>query len=1678
MLAEDDSRCRSGETRVVVGQSRGSVLRALLHRPAAPHSRWAWRCVTPAESRKPHGCEGSASWSERRGLQHALRPSRATWGTPSPLLLLPALLALLTLTPALAAPLGGVRTGRLVRAESQWEGWRHAKGGAVGHGAGVRKRLYVLPAESNAPRPHATATAAPPALAAASPAAPATNNSGASSAPTRPDSGGTGVGSGAAGAAEAAAIPDDRASLLPCPMVTSATQGGSEGNGGLGGVLSLLRVVQAGDGGGDEGEEAAGQRGSLSRVDPMDGFRRYRGPYNVTDVHYWASAAFTGWWAAAVGVILCLAGIVLVGLTLCFRRPLSWCHVATSRKGARARVAAAAAAEGATEAERVSGRGTERGQVTRGRAGRGEQLAVPCGAAAGTGIAEAMGGRLEACVQGHKPMAGSPGAHWPHVDMCTSPTAASPVAARVSAPDMGDSITRSASSSLSSFSSFSSPRTSSASSATRPSVSSSLSSSSASSSAPFLSLSTAASAPIGLRHVASELSVPWEGEECEAWGQEEKKPCQRGAEEGISNMSGSNSVATAPRGTGASREAGGVGAEGREKTRWGRAVRLGWQVVRWVLLAASLLLAMAAVGVALYASESFRPIAMHTRDTVISSIAAAINKLDHMSGTLTAAYAVFNRTLSDPSLLLPAQPPPPQVQAQQKQQMGSAWAAPESGGGASGSSGQAGNAGGAGSSSSGPCGSSSGGNGTAGGSQQGWGNAVGRVGGEGSGNDSSMDAASILVFARRALVSVHTLQRQAHELEGTVERVAQRAFSITTTTLISLMAASCLLLLLTAISALVSCSGRRQYLAVHLLSMAVLLALLLVAWLLAAVFSSARVMLRDSCAEMALYAATPAASTLAPLLPCINPRAARIARVNAARGANQLVGFANAQIESGNAALGGLSRMLRSAGLLETSAPGGGDASGADGGGTAVASSAVEGAGGAARAGGLRGRGSSMGMVSSSSVAEAGSGGGNSEAAVPDAVAHTEQSSTALNPGGSSNNSSSGGDRVIPLLCPVFNESSNLAPAVCPAGYGSVRSFEQDYAAYHCESENPVVCVRRGTPIPNSSYHLLADAAAATASVADLVPDMYDLATCQFLVDLFQDLSSSPQGCYGAKSKVQLEWVAFILFGVALTMLVLACIIALYRGGMVPVAPGSHQFNGRVTAYVILSSLVAASGGLLFGYDIGITGGVTNMDGFLEAFFPAVLSKKLSAHENSWCKFDSQLLQLFTSSLFIAGIFGGLIASVTTSRFGRVRTMLVGGIFFLLGAALTGAAVNIEMLVLGRVLLGLGVGSANQAVPLYLSEMAPAQLRGALNMMFQMATTLGIVGGQLINYGTAHLHPWGWRLSLALAAVPAAVLTAGGLFLPDTPNSLVERGHATRGRQVLQRIRGVEVDVQEEFDEIQRACNASKTVKAPFFAIFRRKYRPELTWAILIPVFQQLTGINAIMFYVTPLFQSLGFGDSASLLTTVITGAVNVVATLVSILTVDRFGRKSLFLVGGVQMVLAQVAIGVLLGTTYASGTGSLSSGYATAVVVVICVYVAGFAWSWGPLGWLVPSEIQPLETRSAGQSITVAVNFIFTFAVGQAFLSMLCHFKFGIFLFFAAWVVVMTVCVMLFLPETKGVPIEEMAGVWQRHWFWKRVVPGAAQQGAAVKAEKGDKNQAVSASSNGAMEKAVVSGV
>ncbi|KAM0923882.1 hypothetical protein ACQ4PT_005286 [Festuca glaucescens] len=491
-------------------------------------------------------------------------------------------------------------------------------------------------------------------------------------------------------------------------------------------------------------------------------------------------------------------------------------------------------------------------------------------------------------------------------------------------------------------------------------------------------------------------------------------------------------------------------------------------------------------------------------------------------------------------------------------------------------------------------------------------------------------------------------------------------------------------------------------------------------------------------------------------------------------------------------------------------------------------------------------------------------------------------------------------------------------------------------------------------------------------------------------------------------------------------------------------ADGRRQdYPGRLTLFVFMASLVAATGGLIFGYDIGISGGVTSMDPFLSKFFPSVYRRQQEADDsNQYCKFDSQLLTMFTSSLYLAALVASLFAASVTRVAGRKWSMFVGGVTFLAGCALNGAAQNVAMLMLGRVLLGVGVGFANQSVPVYLSEMAPARMRGMLNNGFQLMITLGILGANLINYGTDKISGgWGWRLSLALAAVPAAIITVGSLFLPDTPNSLLERGKPDDARRMLRRVRGTD-DVDAEYRDLAAASEASSAVERPWRDILRRRYRPQLVMAVAIPLLQQLTGINVIMFYAPVLFKTLGFGGSASLMSAVITGVVNLAATLVSVFTVDRLGRRVLFLQGGAQMFASQVTVGALIGAKLGwSGVAEIPAGYAAAVVVMMCVYVAGFAWSWGPLGWLVPSEVMPLEVRPAGQSITVAANMLMTFIVAQAFLPMLCRLKFVLFFFFAAWVAAMTLFVALFVPETKGVPIEDMANVWKAHWYWKRFV-------------------------------------
>ncbi|CAN6288777.1 unnamed protein product [Urochloa humidicola] len=429
-------------------------------------------------------------------------------------------------------------------------------------------------------------------------------------------------------------------------------------------------------------------------------------------------------------------------------------------------------------------------------------------------------------------------------------------------------------------------------------------------------------------------------------------------------------------------------------------------------------------------------------------------------------------------------------------------------------------------------------------------------------------------------------------------------------------------------------------------------------------------------------------------------------------------------------------------------------------------------------------------------------------------------------------------------------------------------------------------------------------------------------------------------------------------------------------GAFVEGAPagGGEGYSGRVTPFVVLSCVVAGSGGVLFGYDLGISGGVTSMDSFLKKFFPEVYrqSLKQDTRVSHYCKFNSELLTMFTSSLYIAGLVATLVAASITRRYGRRVSMLIGGTVFVAGSVFGGAAVNIPMLILNRILLGIGLGFTNQSIPLYLSEMAPPRYRGAINNGFELCISLGILFANILNYFVIKITAgWGWRISLSMAALPAAFLTMGAIFLPETPSFIIQRdGDTDKARILLQKLRGT-TSVQKELDDL-------------------------------------VTGINVMNFYAPVMFRILGLKEQASLLSSVVTRLCATFANIIAMMAVDRFGRRKLFLVGGVQMILSQFTVGAILAAKF-KDYEDMDSEYAYLVLITMCVFVAGFAWSWGPLTFLVPAEVCPLEIRSAGQSIVVAVVFLMAFVIGQTFLEKL--------------------------------PMEQMEQIWRRHWFWKKIV-------------------------------------
>ncbi|KAG8368063.1 hypothetical protein BUALT_Bualt15G0006400 [Buddleja alternifolia] len=470
-------------------------------------------------------------------------------------------------------------------------------------------------------------------------------------------------------------------------------------------------------------------------------------------------------------------------------------------------------------------------------------------------------------------------------------------------------------------------------------------------------------------------------------------------------------------------------------------------------------------------------------------------------------------------------------------------------------------------------------------------------------------------------------------------------------------------------------------------------------------------------------------------------------------------------------------------------------------------------------------------------------------------------------------------------------------------------------------------------------------------------------------------------------------------------------------------------------------------GGVTLGYHLGVSGGVSSMAFFLEEFFPEIHRNEAST--NQYCKFNNQKLQLFTSSLYLAAFIASLGASWVAKKFGYRIIMIMVWSFFLLGTVFTAGAVNIAMLIGGRILVGFGIGFANQSMRWYIFEMSGHKSREYFNILFEFTILFGILQANLANSSAVDKgKDWGWRFSLGAGACYTPILIMLSFFLSsETPNSLVERGKKEEAKALLKLINyGVKANIVEtEFNDMVAAMEKAQN---PWGNLMKRKcFRPQLAMSILIPLFQQFTGINVIIFYAPVFFKSIGSLErEACLISTMIIVIVYLVTFGVSIYDSDRWGKKyrllflqrsieSLFFIG-VQFMM--VVLAGLAGLTILV-EANIPSWLMEAVVTCICMYMMAFPWSWGAIGWFYPSEIFPLEVRSAAQSITVAINMLVAFIMGQFFLTMFCSMKFGVFIFFAFFLVmIITYCYFL-MPERKNISVEAMTQVWREHWFWKR---------------------------------------
>lgn len=425
-----------------------------------------------------------------------------------------------------------------------------------------------------------------------------------------------------------------------------------------------------------------------------------------------------------------------------------------------------------------------------------------------------------------------------------------------------------------------------------------------------------------------------------------------------------------------------------------------------------------------------------------------------------------------------------------------------------------------------------------------------------------------------------------------------------------------------------------------------------------------------------------------------------------------------------------------------------------------------------------------------------------------------------------------------------------------------------------------------------------------------------------------------------------------------------------------------------------------ALGGLLFGYDIASVSGAI-------LFIQKQLN--LGPWEQGWV----------VSSVLIGAVLGALGTSKFLDTYGRRKLLIWASVIFFVGAITSGFAPNFEILVGTRIILGIGVGITSALIPAYLHELAPKSMHGAVATMFQLMIMIGILLAYILNYTFAHMYT-GWRWMLGFAALPAAILYVGSLFLPESPRFLVKIGKLDEAKGVLlDTNKGDQKAVDTALTEIQ------ETAKQPvggWKELFGKAVRPALITGLGAAIFQQVIGSNSVIFYAPTIFTDVGWGVIAALLAHIGIGIVNVIVTVVAMLLMDKVDRKKMLIFGASGMGLSLIVMYTIL----KFDNGSQAAAYVSAIALT--VYIAFYASTWAPITWVLIGEVFPLNIRGLGTSLCSATNWLADMAVSLTFPMMLSAWGLdNAFLFYAIICGIAIWFVHKKFIETRGKSLEEI---------------------------------------------------